>query len=560
MVGGLTFIRAWDVSSPPVSGSSFITNTNYGQVAVDSSGNIYVAGANVSGKGVAKYNSSGTFLTSFGPLDAPGVTVDRDGNILVTDWNANIGTVPGVQKFNSSGTPIDISATDLGSAMFSFSYGIASDSQGNVYVSDIQGNGDADVVYKFNSSGALVATITGNGTSFDQPQAVAVDGSDNLYVLDSNRNRVQKFNSGGTFQLEITDGVQAMSYPEGFTVDSTGNVYVSDSGNNKIKIFNTAGTLSQSLVPADFGLGSFNYLVGLAITPGGILYVGNYGDILKAVFDRQAPSVSITSFPSDTTSDSTPDITGSTTDLLSNITSVEYSMDSGTYTACTSSDGTFNALTENYTCSIGISLSDGSHTVTVRATDSYTNTTSGGDIATYTFTVSTASPTSTPTPTPTGTITPTPTTTGTPSPTPTQAPTGNNNSNNSSNPINSTPVCGDGRPLYAPDLFEVRTTKNTVKLFFTPLPDTNNYFISFSTSPIAEENGEQVSLLREGVQSHEVYMLKPSTTYYFKVRGQNGCMPGPWSNVLKLVTNNKTVYKYGPTLSSIRSKIIALPN
>lgn len=110
-------------------------------------------------------------------------------------------------------------------------------------------------------------------------------------------------------------------------------------------------------------------------------------------------------------------------------------------------------------------------------------------------------------------------------------------SGSSSNNSNSTPACNDIKPVSAPDLFQIDSAKNSAKLFFTPISNTNQFYVSFSTKANAEEHGELVSLLREGVQSETIYFLNPNTTYYFKVRGQNGCMPGEWSNTMKVKTN-----------------------
>lgn len=126
-------------------------------------------------------------------------------------------------------------------------------------------------------------------------------------------------------------------------------------------------------------------------------------------------------------------------------------------------------------------------------------------------------------------------------PTPTSSPSSNNSpSNNSSNSNGwAAPACNDAKPLSAPDLFQINLTQNTAKLFFTPISNTNQYVISFSTKANAEENGATVTLAREGVQNFTINLLKPSTTYYFKVRGQNGCMPGDWSNIFKVTTNSR---------------------
>ncbi|MDD4937412.1 MAG: hypothetical protein PHX34_00110 [Candidatus Shapirobacteria bacterium] len=109
----------------------------------------------------------------------------------------------------------------------------------------------------------------------------------------------------------------------------------------------------------------------------------------------------------------------------------------------------------------------------------------------------------------------------------------------------SAPACTDSKPVLTPDLFQINAKSNTAKLFFTP-SDFNQYYVSFSINPNAEENGELVTLTKEWIQSHTIYFLKPYTTYYIKVRGQNGCMPGDWSNIIKFTTDNSTYYKYFP--------------
>ena len=116
-----------------------------------------------------------------------------------------------------------------------------------------------------------------------------------------------------------------------------------------------------------------------------------------------------------------------------------------------------------------------------------------------------------------------------------------NSSSNSSSP-STPPVCSDAAPFFAPDLFQIDTTKNTAKLFFTPLPDTSRFVFSFSTHPNAEEFGADLVLDREGVQNFTVNFLQSNKTYYFKVRGQNGCATGPWSRIFKIKTGNSNKF------------------
>ena len=114
------------------------------------------------------------------------------------------------------------------------------------------------------------------------------------------------------------------------------------------------------------------------------------------------------------------------------------------------------------------------------------------------------------------------------------------------------PVCSDTKPASSPDLFQINVASSTARLFFTPIANTDKFYISFSTNPSAEEHGGQVTLSYHGVQTITVNYLKSSTVYYFKVRGQNGCMPGDWSNIFKVTTRARgtmgtiSAYRYTP--------------
>src|SRR2546422_722226 len=68
---------------------------------------------------------------------------------------------------------------------------------------------------------------------FDTPQGVAVDSSDNIYVTDTNNQRVQIFNSAGVYQSTLgvtgvigTDNAH-FNFPRVVAVDSSGNIRVS---------------------------------------------------------------------------------------------------------------------------------------------------------------------------------------------------------------------------------------------------------------------------------------------------------------------------------------------
>lgn len=108
--------------------------------------------------------------------------------------------------------------------------------------------------------------------------------------------------------------------------------------------------------------------------------------------------------------------------------------------------------------------------------------------------------------------------------------------------VSHSPSCDDTTPASSPNLFQINTSDSTAKLFFTPIGNTNSYFISYSSKPNAEEHGTgNITLASNGVQSVLIKSLNPNTAYYFKVRGQNGCKPGDWGNIMQVKTNTRGV-------------------
>ncbi|MBI5095677.1 MAG: SMP-30/gluconolactonase/LRE family protein [Candidatus Hydrogenedentes bacterium] len=84
---------------------------------------------------------------------------------------------------------------------------------------------------------------SGDG-QFSNPQGVAVDTKDKVYVADSGNNRIQVFTSSGTYLTQwgkLGPGDGQFTNPQGVAVDTSGSVYVADSGNNRIQKFSPGG-------------------------------------------------------------------------------------------------------------------------------------------------------------------------------------------------------------------------------------------------------------------------------------------------------------------------------
>jgi len=80
---------------------------------------------------------------------------------------------------------------------------------------------------------------SGDG-QFANPADVATDGSGNVYVADTNNNRIQKFDASGTFLTtwgNFGSGNGQFSSPPGVATNGSGNVYVADTNNDRIQKF-----------------------------------------------------------------------------------------------------------------------------------------------------------------------------------------------------------------------------------------------------------------------------------------------------------------------------------
>jgi hypothetical protein len=137
-----------------------------------------------------------------------------------------------------------------------------------------------------------------------------------------------------------------------------------------------------------------------------------------------------------------------------------------------------------------------------------------------------------------------------------------NNSNNSNNPSG----CGDMVPVGVPNLFQINVNSTTVTLYYTPLiSNVTDYYIFYGEKPGASQFSASTKQGKSsGVLSYSINYLNPNSTYYFRIRGQNGCMPGEWSNEMKILTgfggSNATViyYKNGEVKSDVIIAVVSV--
>ena len=294
--------------------------TNPVSAAVDGSGNIYVAdpAAHV----IRKITSAGVVTTlagtvgSAGSVDGvgsaarfngpSGVAVDGSGNIYVADTNNHTirGISPSGNVLTLAGTAGSVGSTDgIGSAArFTYPYGVATDSFGTVYVADtfnhmirrIAQNGTVSTMGGV--AGTRGTTDGGVGTSrFAYPTGIAVDTQGFVYVADSQNSTIRKLTQGNvTSTIAGTAGsfgsadgaaltVARFNQPSGVTVDSSGVVYIADTFGHTIRRLSTAGEVTTlaglaGTVGSTDGQGSaarFNQPYSVTVDSSGNLYIAD---------------------------------------------------------------------------------------------------------------------------------------------------------------------------------------------------------------------------------------------------------------------------------------------
>lgn len=139
----------------------------------------------------------------------------------------------------------------------------------------------------------------------------------------------------------------------------------------------------------------------------------------------------------------------------------------------------------------------------------------------------------------------------TPTPVPTSVPSSSSSFSTPDAPYRDpgVPRCDAAAPSHSPDLFQIDATTTSARLYFAPAGTPNGgYFIAYGTSTNAEGHGVYFDHSdMSGVIDFTIDALKPNTTYYFKVRGQSGCMPGDWSQIMKVKTGPRlSFYHYTP--------------
>ncbi len=266
-------------------------------VAVDASGNLFiadthnqrirrVAGGNITtiaGTGVAGFSGDGGAAASAMLNQPTALAVGPDGSLYVADtdnhrirkivFGSNSTTITtvagnGEQFFSGDGAAATLAGLDSPN-------GVAVDAAGSIYIGDTH-NQRVRVI----DAAGLISTLAGNGNktysgdgaaaidaSLARPRGLSVDAIGNIYVADSDNNRIRLIAKTGIIATLAGNGSQGftgdggsavnatLDTPRATAVAATGVVALSDTNNQRVRE-----------VSAD---GSINTIAGLSPTAGG---------------------------------------------------------------------------------------------------------------------------------------------------------------------------------------------------------------------------------------------------------------------------------------------------
>ncbi len=216
-------------------------------VAIGPNGNIWVAercGANTcAGSNLApilEFDPSGKLLTSFGAgmfVFPHGITVDRDGNVWVTDADGKDGKGHQVFKFSPAGKVLlalgKAGVAGTGEDTFNKPSAVAIAPNGDIFVADGHGGDSNARIVKFSKDGKFIMTWGKKGSAsgeFNGPHALAFDSKGRLFAADRSNNRIQIFDQNGKF----IDQWQQFSRPSGIFIDRNDVIYVADSESGSV--------------------------------------------------------------------------------------------------------------------------------------------------------------------------------------------------------------------------------------------------------------------------------------------------------------------------------------
>jgi sugar lactone lactonase YvrE len=216
--------------------------------------------------------------TMVGSVSGAAVLESSAGGLLATGFMHGTGTGPLVSFAPPSETVVGSGFTNPRS--------VFADAAGNVYVADT----DNQRIVKETLAGGTYTQSVVPTSALQWPLAVAVDGNGNVYVSDTWHSREIKESiapgMGGAAAATPVENVivsKGLNYPAGIALDGAGNFYLADSVNNRILMESPASASATGYVANTLPITGLSNVYGVAVDATGNLYIADSGNnrILK---------------------------------------------------------------------------------------------------------------------------------------------------------------------------------------------------------------------------------------------------------------------------------------
>ena len=202
------------------------------------------------------------------------IALDGAGNLYIADASNNrirrvdpkgiITTVAGIGSEGIDGPSFGGDGGPAVAAQLRHPQGVTVDDTGNLYIADSYNNR----IRRVDASGTIT-TVAGTGergysgdggpavrAKLFGPASIAVDGAGNLFIADSDNNRIRRVDAAGIITTVAGTGEYAYSgdggpaiqagirFPQGVAVDGAGNLYIADTWNHRIRRVDASGTIT----------------------------------------------------------------------------------------------------------------------------------------------------------------------------------------------------------------------------------------------------------------------------------------------------------------------------
>ncbi|MBE2226885.1 MAG: SBBP repeat-containing protein [Ignavibacteria bacterium] len=293
------------------------TADNINSLAVDDSGNVYIAGF-IGGSGTGndgvtiKYNTSGVqqWMQTFngpgnGNDNARSLALDADGNVYITGYStgSTLGADFTTIKYNSAGVQQWLQTYNGPGNGDEDAYSLVLDAMGNIYITGYSAGSGTSLdcaTVKYNSQGVQQwqQRYNGPGNGYDEARKITIDTSGNVYIAGTSRG-LTSASDYVVIKYSQTIGIQTISsevpsgyrleqnYPNPFNPVTNIKFSVPKSGFVSLKVFDISGKEVSSLVSSVLNAGVYNYeLDASGLSSGAYFYrlsTENFNEVRKMI-------------------------------------------------------------------------------------------------------------------------------------------------------------------------------------------------------------------------------------------------------------------------------------